>query len=268
MKFLFINGSPHKGNTWKLSQIVKENLIKIDSSVEFEEIHLIKENIPFCIGCSNCFRLGYEKCPHYNKISPIIKYIEEADGVIFVSSTFNMKETALLKNLFDHLSFMLHRPYFFKSKSMIITTAGGVGAKSAAKSISATLKGIGFNRCYLFSVASFSWNAYKPKEKTIHKLSKITKKFYKDVKSKKLHYPKTSLLIPYNLFRGISLSYTKGSEYETEDGNFWTNPIRKDTVYDKDVPLLFIQKIIGNLFYFIGKTAGKIKSTQVTYKKI
>lgn len=267
MKYLIINGSPHKGNTWKLVEIVIENISKCDVNARFEEIHLITLQLPFCTGCSNCFRLGYEKCPHYEKVFNVINSIEKADGIIFVSSTFNCRETALLKNLFDHFCFMLHRPHFFKSKALILTTTGGVGGRSAAKSIASMLKGIGFNSCYIFSVASFSWNAYVPKHNVIKSLSKITIKFFKDVSSKKLHSPSTLILIPYNLFRGMSLAYAKGTEYATEDGCYWTKDDRKGKVYDKDVHVTFYKKPIGHLFYIIGKLVGKMKRFQVSYKK-
>lgn len=267
MKYLIINGSPHKGNTWKLVEIAMETLLKHDSGAKFQQIHLAELQLPFCTGCSNCFRLGHEKCPHYEKISAIISSMEKADGIIFASTTFNMRETTLLKNLFDHFCFMMHRPHFFKSKALVLTTTGGVGGRSSAKSIASSLKGIGFNRCYLFSTSSFSWNDYVPKIKTINSLSKLTVKFYKDIISKKLHSPSVMLLIPYNLFRGMSLAYVKGSMFETKDGWHWTQDIRKNKVYDSEIPVPFYKKPIGHLFYFIGKKAGKLKSMQVTYKK-
>ena len=267
MKYLFINGSPHKGNTWTLAEKVKCFLTQLDKEADFKEIHLRELELPFCIGCSNCFRNGYEKCPHYEKISFVMKAIESSDGIIFISSTFNLRETALLKNLFDHFCFMLHRPHFFTSKAFIITTTGGVGAGSSAKSICATLKGIGFNRCYQYSTASFSWNNYIPTAKTIKRLETITNRFYCDIKSKRIHIQSTSVLIPYNLFRGMSLSYTKESEYPTADGDYWTQPSRKKKVYDQNVPIAFFQRPIGEFFYVIGKMAGKMKSMEVTYKK-
>lgn len=267
MRYLIINGSPHKGNTWRLVEVSQSALLNCDSTAEFEEIHLAKLNLPFCTGCSNCFRLGHEKCPHYEKISAVINAIEKADGIIFASTTFNLRETALLKNLFDHLCFMLHRPHFFKSKALVLTTTGGIGGRSAAKSIASMLNGIGFNRCYIFSTASYSWNAYAPDSKTIKSLSKLTVKFYKDVSSGKLHSPSAILLIPYNLFRGMSLAYIKGSEYETEDGRYWSQDNRKSKVYDASVHVPFYKKPIGQLFYSIGKMAGKKKSMQITYRK-
>lgn len=267
MNILIINGSPHKGNTWKLVECAKEYLMECGDAVKFEEIHLMEEKLPFCIGCSNCFRIGHEKCPHYDIMGNIIERIESADGIIFATTTYNMRETALLKNLFDHLCFMLHRPHFFTSKALIITTTGGVGGRAAAKSVKGTLKGIGFNRCYMFSKATFSWNLYEPDNRTLTELKKTVKKFYSDVASKRLYPPNISLLIPYNLFRGMSLAYVPGTEYETKDGEYWTEECRKNSVYSPKVKVPFYKKLIGHLFYEIGKTAGNMKGMTVTYRK-
>ena len=267
MKILIINGCAHKGNTWKLAEQAKNFLLKNQEEIEFDEVHLIEEGLPFCIGCSNCFRVGYEKCPHYNIVGRIIEKMETADGIIITTTTYNMRETALLNNLFDHFCFMLHRPHFFKSKALVITTTGGVGGHAAVKSVEGLLLGIGFNRCYTFSKASFSWNSYVPNNKTLISLRKVVQKFYKDVKSKKVHDPKVKLLIPYNMFRGMSLAYAPGTDYETEDGVYWTEECRKGLVYAPGVKVAFYKKPIGYLFYWIGKLAGNMKGMQVTYKK-
>ncbi|HWS28512.1 MAG TPA: NAD(P)H-dependent oxidoreductase [Clostridia bacterium] len=265
MLYLIINGSPHKGNTWKLALRATEYILKEDPAAEFDTVHLAEAGLPFCIGCSACFRLGHEKCPHSDIVGEIIRKIEAANGVIVLSSTFNMRETALLKNLFDHLCFMLHRPRFFQSKALVLTTTGGVGAKQSAKSIAGFFKGIGFNRCYSFGAAAYSWNDYTISGKTAQRLEKTVRRFQRDVASKKLHSPSTLFLIPYNLFRGMSLACVKGTEYEAYDGIHWTEECRKNGVYDRSVPVPFYKKPLGQLFYGIGKMAGK--SMVVTYKK-
>ncbi len=38
MKILIFNGGPHKGNTWRLTQVAKKYLQKFDNSLEFYEI--------------------------------------------------------------------------------------------------------------------------------------------------------------------------------------------------------------------------------------
>lgn len=264
MRYLVINGSPHRGNTWKLTLQAMRTIRTADATAEFDEVHLGEANLPFCLGCSACFRLGHEKCPHSGIITEMIRKIEAADGVIVLSSTFNLRETALLKNLFDHLCFMLHRPRFFQSKALVLTTTGGVGARRAAKSIKSFLKGIGFNRCHTFAVASHSWNDYHIGKTTTRRLERATRRFQWDVASKKLHRPSLLVLIPYNLFRGMSLAYAYGTEYETRDGSHWTEECRRSGVYDRSVPVPFFKKPLGTLFYWIGKAAGK--TLTVTYK--
>ncbi|MFA9377027.1 MAG: flavodoxin family protein [Lachnotalea sp.] len=265
MQYLVINGSPHKGNTWKVVKMVMEQLKKTDEQFQFQEIHLAELNLPFCTGCSNCFRLGYEVCPHSNRMIPIIDAMEKADGLIVASTTFFMRETGLLKNFMDHLTYMMHRPQFFTKKALVITTVGGVGGKAAAKSIVEFLKGIGYNKCYIKSVRSMSWNVYEPSQSQEESIQKCAAKFGRDVLSKKIHVQSTGLLIPYNIFRGMSIYYTAGTKYETEDGAYWTEEVRRKRVYDSNVPVMPHQIAVGSIFYLMGKVLGK--RMIVTYKK-
>lgn len=265
MKYLIINGSPHKGNTWKVTKSAIENIRKMDSECSFEEIHLLDLNLPFCIGCSNCFRKGGEFCPHKEIMDNIINQINLADGIIVLSTTFNCRETALLKNFLDHLNYLLHRPQFFTKKALVITTVGGVGGKNVIKSVTGTLCGMGFNKCYGLCIRTISWNAYKIKQKDQKQIDKISKKFYKDVVSGIMHYPSTGVLIPYNLFRGMAKNYVKGTEYETEDGEYYTDAYRMKHVYDRNIPLLPHQRMLGSMFFLIGKIGSR--SMVVTYKK-
>ena len=191
--------------------------------------------------------------------------MEQADGLIIATTTFNLRETALLKNFLDHFNYMLHRPHFFTKKALIITTVGGIGGKNTIKSIKGTLQGMGFNKCYGLCITSLSWNAYLPDQKAILKTKNLTKEFYNDILHNRLHFPSNVVLIPYNLFRGMCVNYAPGTEYETQDGIYWTNPQRIKRIYDKRIPLRIEQKIFGSLFYFIGKVMGK--KLMITYKK-
>ena len=265
MNYLLINGSPHRGNTWKVAESAMENIMTLDSSCAFQEVHLLDVNLPFCLGCSNCFRKGNEFCPHKDIMTSLIEKINWADGVIVVSTTFNMRETALLKNFLDHLNYLLHRPLWFTKKALVVTTVGAVGGDSTIKSISGTLTGMGFNRCYGIAISAFSWNDYQISPKTQKKIDKKSTDFCRDVQSGRMHYPSTDVLIPYNLFRGMAGNFVKGSKYETKDGDYYTDDYRKKHVYERGIPLLPHQRLFGTLFYLIGKASSK--SMEVTYKK-
>nr|WP_304518717.1 NAD(P)H-dependent oxidoreductase [Clostridium sp. CM028] len=199
------NGSPHRGNTWRLVKLIQEDLHEISPESTFEEIQLTDLELPFCTGCSLCFRKGHEHCPHHKIMQRIIDKIDESDGVIFAMTTFNMQPNALTKNLIDHLCYMFHRPHFFKNKAIVVTTVGGVGGNSAVNYLSAWLKGIGFSYCYKLPVISYSWNDYTVNKRIKIKCRRLAEKFHNDVSSKKMHTPSFAVLIPYNLFRGMSL---------------------------------------------------------------
>lgn len=265
MKYLLLNGSPHKGNTWKLVKLLKEQIKEISKEATFEEIHLADLKLPLCTGCSLCFRKGHEHCPHYNIMEKVIDKIYESDGTIFAMSTFYMQPNALTKNFIDHLCFMLHRPYFFKNKAIVVTTAGGVGEKQAANYVAGWLKGIGFNRCYKLAMASCSWNDYVISDKTKAKCKSLAERFEIDVSSRKIHTPTLAVLISYNLFRGMSTGYVKGTKYETEDGVYWTDPERSKRVYKSSIKVPIYKRAFGNMLYVIGKISNKF--IEITYKK-
>ncbi len=260
-----INGSPHKGNTWRAMCAVREEILKEDPYVIFEEIHLSSLKLPFCTGCSLCFRKGRDHCPHSGIINDIFEKMEAAEGLIFGASTFNMAPNALAKNFIDHLCFLMHRPHFFKNKALVVSTTGGVFADKTVDYIAGTLQGFGYNKCFKLPIAAHSWNAYEPDWKSGVKIKKASLKFYRDTASGKLHQPSIGLMIPYNLFRGMSLNYVKGSEYETEDGIHWTEPKRAKATYDPSIKVSFYKKPFGMLFYLIGKWSSRFVT--VTYRK-
>ena len=90
MKYVIINGSPRRKNTWKMVEQAKTNL-----KGDFEEIHLMREKIPLCNGCFKCIVEGEERCPHRDIIQPIVDKLKSADGIIIASPVYAMNVTAL-----------------------------------------------------------------------------------------------------------------------------------------------------------------------------
>ena len=75
MRILTINGGPRKGNTWRLTEIARKILYKYDKTIVFNEIHLADIDLPFCTGCSNCFRKKHTASPHNKIMQPNIDMI-------------------------------------------------------------------------------------------------------------------------------------------------------------------------------------------------
>ena len=198
MKYVIINGSPRKKNTWSMVKQAKSNL---GEDAEFEEIQLMKAKLPMCNGCFKCIMEGEDNCPHKEIVQAIIEKIKLADGLIITSPVYAMNVTGLLKNFFDHTAYLYHRPEFFDKKALIVVSTAGAGQKDVAKYIDESLRHWGFNKNYKITYACGGKDDINRDE-----IDKISQKFRKDVSSKKLHTPKLMDLIFYNVWRAMALS--------------------------------------------------------------
>lgn len=238
MKYVIINGSPRKGNTWKVVEQVKKNL-----DGEFEEIQLIKEKIPVCNGCTKCFTEGEEKCPHRDKVNPIMKKIEEADAIIMASPVYALNVSGLLKVFIDHTSYLYHRPAFFTKKALVIVTTAGAAHKKVANYMDETLRHWGVNKVYKINFACGDCENLDTK-----KIDEIALKFRNDVESQKLHSPKIMDLIFYEAWRAMAVK-----EYNEYDRNYWAENGLIDNDFAPEVPLGILKKALAKVMFPILK---------------
>ena len=245
MKYVIINGSPRKKNTWKMVKQAQSNL---DDDSEFEEIHLMKEKIPVCNGCFKCFMEGEEKCPHFNLINPIIEKIENADGLVIASPVYAMNVSALLKNFLDHTAYFYHRPKFFDKKALVIVSTAGAGQKKVANYIDETLRHWGVNKVYKISIACGGKDHLETKE-----IDKTSQKFLKDMKSKKLHSPKFMDIIFYNVWRAMSIS----KDPIKADAEYWQKTDLLNNDFAPCVKLNPVKKVFAKIMFFIMKKVIK-----------
>ena len=98
-------------------------------------------------------------------------------------------------------------------------------------------------------------------------MGKITRRFLQDVQSGILHSPKYTLILVYNIMRGMGQHYAEGSRYPTADGTWWTDPCRSHSCYFPEVKLPFYKRWFGMLFFYLGKWVGGMKKMEVTYRK-
>ena len=83
MKIVIINGQNHKGSTYHIGRMLAEEV-----GGEIKEFFLPRDFSDYCVGCSQCFRVGSEKCPHYDAQQPILKAMDEAELIILTSPVY------------------------------------------------------------------------------------------------------------------------------------------------------------------------------------
>ncbi|MCI1945628.1 flavodoxin family protein [Clostridium luticellarii] len=169
MKIVVVHGTEHRGSTYNICQLFLQKLQSEAS--ETTEFFLPKDMPDFCRGCSSCFTIGEEACPHYDRVNPISRAVEKADLIIFTSPVYVFHASGQMKTLLDHFGFrwMVHRPNktMFSKMALVISTAAGGGMKSTIKDIvdSLTFWGTGKIFTYGKAVAAVNWQGVNEKKK-------------------------------------------------------------------------------------------------------
>ncbi|WP_458456651.1 flavodoxin family protein [Methanobrevibacter sp.] len=237
MKYVIINGSPRKKNTWAVVKQVMKNL-----EGEFEEIHLMKEKIPMCNGCFRCIMEGEDKCPHFEKISPIVEKIRQSDAIILASPVYAMNVSAILKNFFDHTAYLYHRPEFFDKKAMVCVTTAGAGQKKVANYIDETLRHWGVNKVFKIAIACGGKDSLET-----DKVDSLVSKFAKDAESHKLSNPKFMDIVFFNVWKAMALS----DDPLEADKEYWFKTGLVNHDFSPAVKLSIVKKAFSKALSFI-----------------
>jgi len=187
MKIVMIHGQNHKGSTYKIGRMIASKISREDDIVEF---FLPRDLNHFCLGCYACIE-DVTQCPFYEEKNKIMTAVESADLLIFTTPTYCLRASAPMKSFID-LTFnywMIHRPRkcMFSKRAIVVSTAAGIGAKSAIKDITTTLLywGVPSIITYGISVQAMNWAGVADKKK--QKIEKDTTKIANKVlKSKRV----------------------------------------------------------------------------------
>jgi multimeric flavodoxin WrbA len=201
MKIIAICGSPRKGNTYSVLNVIKDSFPDIDY-----KIFMLKNmNFEMCKGCYSCVMRGEEKCPIKDDRDMILKEMAEPDGVIFSSPAYSHMVSALMKNFFDRFGYLAHRPQFFNKYSMSLTTGSGYGAEFAIQYMDKMAKVFGFEVVPPLDLnvrpGKQSEEAVQNKRnKTIEAFKVFISRIEKGVRTK----PTMNFLVPFHIFKLVS----------------------------------------------------------------
>ena len=203
MKILAILGSSRKkGDSYKAMEIVREHL-EAKGDVEIEYIFMTDSNINICKGCQSCLKLGREKCPYNDDdVERIRTKIEKSDALIMITSVYSSQVASKLKIFIDRLSYMYHRPMFFKKDALAIAVGGGI-SKQTLDYMEEILGVWGFYSIFKVAIEEFYSTSEKRKEYNIGRLIKESDNFYYNIKKKKSYEPNLSRLINFNIWKNV-----------------------------------------------------------------
>lgn len=182
MKTVIIHGQSHKGSTYHIAHMLAEKI-----GGEITEFFLPRDFGEFCVGCTTCFLESEKKCPHYDKLAPITKAIDDSDVIILASPVYVYHATGAMKAFLDHYGYrwMVHSPEesMFGKQGVCISTAAGAGMKPTNKDMADSLFFWGVAKIYKYGkgVAATKWSEVNEKNKNSidKKISSIAKKIIK-----------------------------------------------------------------------------------------
>mgnify|MGYP002616856423 FL=1 len=184
MNIVIINGQNHKGSTYHIGRMLAERV-----GGDIAEFFLPRDFSDYCVGCSQCFEVAAEKCPHYEAQQPILKAMDAADLIILTSPVYVYHASAPMKNFLDHQGhrWLVHRPKaeMFTKQAVCISTAAGAGMKSTNKDMADSLFFWGVPKIYEmgFAVRAINWNGVT--DKTRVKIDRQVDKVARQIRS---HY--------------------------------------------------------------------------------
>lgn len=257
-KVVVISGSPRKnGNTMRSVGIIEECIKNMDSSVEFEYIHLIDKDFGFCKGCTLCLRHGGVACPLNDDGGEILAAMHSADGIIFTSPGYSHMVSGLFKNFIDRFMYLDHIPEFIGKPAMVVSTSGGDGVMSAPKYISNM--SITWWGCTVTDVIGISYAFFminrNYKKKIQKKLQKAATKFHKEIIEKPIRKPTFMQYMCFMLNKTELEISSTAMPYRTKvwDDNGW---MQMDYYYT--VPVNPVFKIVGGLLCGVMKVVFRI----------
>ena len=242
MKVLAIMGSPRKGNSYKLTQLIEEEL-KNRGEIDFEYLFLKDTPLANCLGCHLCIKKGENFCPLSDDRDLVLAKMAGADGVIFVSPVYMFTITALMKNFVDHLAFLVHRPVFFKKPAMIFIHRGDM-FKESIQYMERVARSWGFSVVARLGIPDPDDMTPKSRDKSLKKLKTETEKFFRVLKSGKLPSPSLYDLIAFRVWKINALALEKDFP---ADYQYWVEHKLFDKDYYYDAPINPLKKVVARL---------------------
>jgi multimeric flavodoxin WrbA len=125
MKFLAINGSPHKAKGSCIFMLEKMFEECETLGAETEIINLQSSKINYCLGCGKCMSEG--DCVQRDDVKEIQNKMVEADGIVLASPVYVLHVTGQMKTFIDRCLPMGHRPSLQGKFAAAVSAYAGIG---------------------------------------------------------------------------------------------------------------------------------------------
>lgn len=251
-KIIAIIGSQRKKGTYGAVLKFGEAL-KSYGEIEFEAIFLHDYNLEFCTGCKLCFDKGEEYCPLKDDRDILIEKISRSDGVIFASPNYAFHVSARMKNLFDRLAFIFHRPRFWGKTCTTVVAQGVFGGAKTVKYLNSMGENLGFHVSRGCVLQTLEPTTEAMCRKNGRKIKKAAAAFYKAL----MRGTPAPSLFRLMMFRMTRTMIHKMQSEEYRDYCYFKEIGWFESDYYCDTSLGIFKNVMGRFFDFIGRRMAR-----------
>lgn len=233
LNILAVIGSPRneESYSYKTLKLIEEQMNKLRPT-QFEFVFLQRVELPFCDGCLLCVRKGEEFCPEFEKIDPIVKKMESADGIALAAPVHTFNVAGLMKNFCEYFMYKRNRPSFFGKKAIVVTAASGGGHKIVLDFLHSTAGAWGCDVVGRLGISSSQMQRDVYIEKLDVAVQDVAEKFSAAIIDGDLQSPNFAALINFRTMQVMTNAMTKSKNYR-----YWAERDWLDANYYTDVPL-------------------------------
>ena len=250
-KVIAIIGTQTRKATYRAVQEFEKNL-KQQDEIDFEYLFLSDYHLEFCRGCKVCFDKGEEYCPLKDDRDKLLEKMEQSDGIIFATPNYAFQLAARMKNFFDRLAYIDHRPRFFGKTCTAIVTQGIGKGGDILKYLNFAGENMGFHISKGCCINTLEPMTELQHEKLIKKMKETSQRFYKEL----LRPTPSPSYFRLMMFR-VSRPLIKSAGEKYRDYHYYKEKGWFDTDYYYPTSLGLPRKLAGNLFDLLGRQVVK-----------
>ncbi len=244
-------GTQTRRNTYRAVQEFEKEL-KQRGEIDFTYLFLSDHHLEFCRGCKVCFDKGEEYCPLKDDRDMLLGKLEQADGVVFAAPNYAFQLPARLKNLFDRLAFIDHRPRFFGRACTAIVTQGIGKGGGIVKYLRFNCELMGFHFSKGCCVNTLEPMTEAQNEKLVRKVKRASAGFYREL-TRPTPAPSFYRLMMFRIARPM----VKAAGVAFRDYHYYKEKGWFESVYYYETSLGIPKRLAGHLFDLLGRRLAK-----------
>lgn len=252
-KILIIEASPRKGFS---TNVAREISAQLGERCAHEVVALRDLDLRPCTGCAACFFAGSSKCPlKDDDVARVLEKMEAADGIIYVIPNYALNVPGLLKNFFDRLAYVFHRPRLFNQVCLPVVVQGIYGGKRITEYVNEVMEFWGMRTVRGTVVTGGVYpnreRAAKVRSKESQAIGKSLDRMFQEMHRTRAKSPTVFRLVLFRIARA-SMKYSR--EVLEPDKAYYVRKGWLDSAYYYDVRLNPFKQAIGTISDSVGKS--------------